>query len=198
MQGVRKDDGYQVLERKPGYEGSIVSISTERFLLPNGIECEYDLLELPDVVAVVPLLEVEGEAEPRVVLLEHFRHAVGGFIHEIPAGHVEEGEDPLESARRELREETGFDAARWTELASPFTIPGLASQRMHYFLAEELTPGEQSLESSECLEVREWPLSEVLQELTACDPSESRIVDTKTHVGLLHTAMRRANEGAGA
>jgi len=195
MRGVREDSGYEVLGRKSGYEGSIVSISKERFRLPNGVECEYDLLELPDVVAIVPLLKVEGEAEPRVVLLEQFRHAVGGYILEIPAGHVESGEDPLESARRELREETGFDAARWTPIASTFTIPGLAAQRMHYFLAEDLTAGVQALEGSECLEVRETPFPEVLRQLIGDDSSGSFIVDTKTHVGILHTAMRRSSAG---
>ena len=190
MSGVREDEGYEVIERRREYEGSVVSISTERFRLPNGVECEHDLLELPDVVAIVPLRE-DTDGRPLVVLVEQLRHAVGGFIHEIPAGHIEAGEDPLESARRELEEETGYRADRWTGLASRLTIPGVSNQRMHYFLAEGLHEGEQRLEDEECLVLRELPLEVLAREILddACD--EPRVVDAKTHIGVLHVAVLR-------
>lgn len=185
--GVRPAPGYDLLETRHLYAGKVVSVSVRRLILPQGNEVQHEVLTLPSAVAVVPLLA--GPSGLEVVLIEQFRSSVEGYIHEIPAGILEQGEDPAACAARELEEETGYRSARVTPLVTLLPIPGTSRHEMHYFLAEDLTPGPQRLESGECLTVRRWPLQDVLRSIAGEGPLE--IIDAKTHIGLLHAAFLR-------
>jgi ADP-ribose pyrophosphatase len=180
------------------FEGRVVSVAVEHIQLPNGFEARHEILTLPRAVAVVPLLEEAGHPA-EVVLVEQFRSSVRGYIHEVPAGIVEAGEEPEVCAVRELKEETGFACGRMTHLTTLYPIPGTSAHFMDFFLAQDLRPGEQELDASECLTVKRFAFDDLLASLLP--PLESGgapvagpprvIVDSKTHLGLLHVALLR-------
>jgi ADP-ribose pyrophosphatase len=148
-------------------------------------EAVYDLVHHPGATAIVPLFE-----DGTVALLHQFRYAVGTEIWEIPAGTLEPGEPFLECARRELEEEIGHRAGRWTLLATFYTSPGFCDEELHVFLAEDLSPGRVGPDPDEHLEVVRVPLSEALTWVET-----GRIVDAKTMIGLLRARERLAFEG---
>jgi ADP-ribose pyrophosphatase len=96
----------------------------------------------------------------QIVLVKQYRHAIGDELWEAPAGMIERSEAPLETARRELREETGYTAESLRFLWSMYTTPGFCEERIHFFAAEGLTPGEAQPEDDESFELRVWPLDE--------------------------------------
>jgi ADP-ribose pyrophosphatase len=124
-------------------------------------------------VAIVP---VGRDGHVTLVLQE--RAPVGGKVLELPAGGIEQGETPLECARRELREETGLHGGEWTEAAAFFTTPGYADEKMHLFLATGLEEGEAEPEGTEEIELVRVALAEVPALLP-------EIEDAKTLAGLL-------------
>lgn len=191
--GVRPDPGFQLIEREARFRGRVVGVSVDRFVLPGGHETAQEVIHLPSAVCVIPLLAEAGR-ELEVVLVEQFRNSVQGFIHEFPAGILEEGEDPRDGAERELEEETGYRAERWTHLSTVFPLPGSSNHRMHYFMAEGLTPGTQQLEDAECLSVTRVVFRSLLESvlgraLTLPATGGVDVVDAKTHLGTLHVAM---------
>lgn len=188
LPGVRPDDSFLLRQRDYAFRGRFVSVSVDHIRLPGGHETRHEVLHLPSAVSVVPLLSGDrGGLE--VVLVEQFRNSVEGYIHELPAGILEEGEDPAVCARRELAEETGYTAGSISHLATLYPIPGTSDHTMHFYLAEGLVPGEQRLEAAECLTVKRFLLDDLLLALRGQNTGPT-IVDAKTHVGLLHAALR--------
>jgi len=187
MPGVRGDDSFKALDTKQQFRGTMVGVSLDSFRFPDGKEIRHETIHLPAAVSVVPVLE-ETPGRKEVVLVEQYRTALAGYIHEIPAGILEEGEDPAFCAGRELEEETGYRAATLTLLTTLFPIPGTSAHKMYFFMAEGLEPGEQRLEEAECLTVKKFGLAELIK--TLASGGEPVIVDGKTHIGLLHAAMR--------
>ena len=120
------------------------------------IENGYEIAETPDAVAVVAI-DVEG----RVVLVRQHRPAVGADVLELPAGLIDDGEEPLATAKRELREETGLRGGAWRELASFWTSPGFVNERVTVFAADELEEGEPEPDDDEELELVRVPLADV-------------------------------------
>jgi ADP-ribose pyrophosphatase len=185
--GVRSDDSFKVLEMEQQFRGKMVGVSLDSFRFPDGKEIRHETIQLPAAVSVMPVLE-ETPGRKEVVLVEQYRTALQGYIHEIPAGILEEGEDPAFCAGRELEEETGYTASALTLLTTLFPIPGTSAHQMYFFMAEGLQPGEQRLEDAECLMVKKFPLEDLIKGLASGD--EPVIVDAKTHLGLLHVALR--------
>jgi len=139
------------------YRGRIVHLTTETVLLPNGHEMELEIVRHPGASAVVPL-ESTGE----VILIRQYRHAVGGFIYEIPAGKLSPGEPPELCASRELTEEAGVVAGRLSCLGRIVTTPGFTNEVIHLYLAEELTPAQTAHEACEVISLLRRPLGECL------------------------------------
>ena len=145
----------------------------------------YDLVHHPGATAIVPLYD-----DGSVALLHQFRYATGGELWEIPAGTLEPGEEPLACARRELEEEIGQRAERWSELARFYTAPGFCDELLIVYLAEDLSPGHVGPDPDEHLEVVRVPLVEALAWIAS-----GRIADAKTIVGLLRARDRLDQEG---
>jgi ADP-ribose diphosphatase len=150
------------------YEGRLLGLTVERWG-----PYEREIVEHPGAVAIVA---VDGEGY--VALVRQLREATRRYLLELPAGTAESGEEPLETAKRELREECGLTGGEWRELAAFWTTPGFCRERMHVFAAEGVERGEAAPADDEQLELVRWRVSEILERL-------AEIEDAKTIAGLL-------------
>ena len=135
---------FKLKDSRRVYEGRVIDVSVETALLPNGAEIKREVVRHPGATAIVPLI-----SPTEVILIKQFRYCAEKELWEIPAGTLEPDETPLECAKRELIEETGYRAGRMTPLAPFYTSPGILTERMHAFVANELTPVGQRLEGDE-------------------------------------------------
>lgn len=156
------------------YTGKVVTLNLETVTLPNEATVQLEVVRHPSAAAIVPMKE-----NGIVVLIRQYRHAVGGYIYEIPAGKLHPGEDPRECAARELEEEIGYRATALELLVSIYTAPGFADEVIHIFKGTGLTPGRQHLDRDEVLEVIEIPLEKAIAQI-----QDGTIRDGKTIVGL--------------
>src|SRR3954471_9631846 len=111
------------LDTKSIYSGKIISLNRDTVRFPNGTTSEFDIARHPGASAVVPFLSDPTGDEPQVLLLRQYRYAAGGYIYEIPAGRLDDGESPEACAARELKEETGCTAEKIEPLTSILTTP---------------------------------------------------------------------------
>lgn len=167
------------------YTGRVISLDVDTVAFPNGTVGELEMVRHPGASAVVPFLDDPAGEDPRILLIRQYRHASGGYLFEIPAGRLDEGESPEKCAIRELREETGYSAATLEHLSSFFTTPGFTDERIHVFMAMGLEPGDQALESDEILDLHPTPISEALKRV-----STGEVVDAKSMLGILLSARR--------
>lgn len=177
-----------VLSRRIVYEGSFLRLTAEEVRLPNGRVARLEVLRHPGSAAVVPVTS-GGE----VVLLRQYRHAVGRWLLEVPAGKLDAGESPESCARRELAEETGLAAASLDPLGPIWPSPGFTDELIHLFLARvDGDGGVQSLDRDEVLSLERLPLARAV-ELAAA----GEISDGKSVCALLRAAdqMRTTAEG---
>jgi ADP-ribose diphosphatase len=150
------------------YEGRLIGLTVERW----GAH-EREIVEHPGAVAIVAVDDAGF-----VTLVRQLREPARKRLLELPAGTAEPGEEPLETAQRELREECGLTGGDWRELAAFWTTPGFCRERMHLFSAEGVEPGEASPADDEELELVRWPVTEIATRL-------HEIEDAKTLAGLL-------------
>jgi ADP-ribose pyrophosphatase len=136
--------------------------------------------------SVVILAVDDSKKDPLIVIERQYRHAAGQFLYEVPAGKVDAGEDRLAAAKRELIEETGLRAKKWTELTRYFASPGFLGEWMQVYLAEGLTAGEAKPEEDERIEIFQVRLSEMLRLIEA-----GEIRDGKTLVSVMLYARLR-------
>ena len=157
------------------YRGNVVNVRRDSVVLPNGHRAELEVVEHPGGAAVLAL-----DDNDRVCLLKQYRHVVGDFIWELPAGKREADEPPEQTARRELAEEAGVKAAHWSPLGKMYSSPGVFDEAVYLFLARDLTATSTQREPSENLEVHWVPLAEA-----ARMARDGRIDDAKTVIALL-------------
>jgi ADP-ribose pyrophosphatase len=150
------------------YEGRLLGLTVERWG-----ENEREIVEHPGAVAMVAV-----DTEGYVTLVRQLREATRKRLLEIPAGTAEPGEQPLETARRELQEECGLTGGEWRELTAFWTTPGFCRERMHVFAVDGAERGEAAPADDEELELVRWPVAEIAQRL-------HEIEDAKTLAGLL-------------
>jgi ADP-ribose pyrophosphatase len=161
-------------DSRTAYDGNLFDVTVERWG-----EHEREIVEHPGAVAVVAV-----DDDGTVALVRQRREAARKHLLELPAGTLEEGESPLESARRELEEETGLTGGTWRELAAFYTTPGFCREYMHVFAAEGVEPGEARPEDDEELEVVRWRVDEISERI-------GEIEDAKTLAGLLLYLSKR-------
>ena len=160
------------------YDGDLVGVTLERWG-----EHEREIVEHPGSVAIVAV-----DLEERVTLVRQPREPARKKLLELPAGTLEEGEDPLATARRELEEETGQSGGEWRELAAFYTTPGFCRERMYLFVAEGVDSGEARQEADEEIEFVAVPVAE-LRTLVR------ELEDAKTIAGLLLYLDERERRG---
>jgi ADP-ribose pyrophosphatase len=169
------------------HTGRVVSLDIDTVRFPNGEVGELEMLRHGGAAAVVPFLDDIADADPRIVLIRQFRHATDGWLWEIPAGRREGDEAPEATARRELREETGYGCGRLEPITWIWTTPGFTDEVIHLYAAHDLTAGAHAHERDEVLELHPIRWSQVMTMIHA-----GELHDTKTLVALLALAARRA------
>ncbi len=169
----------EVLSSELVYEGPLFKVVKEEVREPNGCVTQRDVIRHNGSVVILAIDASQGKKDPMVIMERQYRHAAGQYLWEIPAGKIEEGEERLEGAKRELLEETGYQAGQWTELVRYFASPGFLGEWMQVYLAEGLTAGIATPEADETLEVFALPLSQVEALIDA-----GRILDGKTLVAV--------------
>ncbi len=152
-----KPDFYpKVLRSHMVYKGRVVALRVDEITTPGGHVVTREVVEHPGAVVIIAL-----DDDGLVYLVRQYRHALGRYLLELPAGGLEPGEEPVAGARRELREEVGLVADRWTALGSFFSSPGFANELLHTFLAQGLVSGESDPDDDEDLSVVRYPLTAV-------------------------------------
>jgi 8-oxo-dGTP pyrophosphatase MutT (NUDIX family) len=168
------------------FTGRVVRVTTDDVVLPNGHRALLEVVHHPGGAAAVAI-----DADERVCLLRQYRYVADGWLWELPAGKLEPGEPPQDTARRELAEEAGVSAKDWQQLGVVLSSPGVFTERLHLFLATGLDSVASAHEPSELIEVHWIALA------TACQWAlDGTVADCKTALGLLRArqALSRWSE----
>jgi ADP-ribose pyrophosphatase len=173
------------MARELVYRGRRIEVVVDTTVRPDGTTIRKDVVLHPGAVVIMPLV-----ADDRVCLIRNHRVAVGETLWELPAGTLEPGEAPDRAAVRELTEETGYTAARWRKLAEFCPSPGVLSERMHLYVARDLTPGPLRLEADEDLVPHVIPWTQAVAWTL-----DGTIRDAKTITGLLLWDRVKDREG---
>jgi len=176
----------EVVASRIVYRGRVVTVRVDQVRLPDGQTVMREVVDHPGAV-VIAALDVHGY----VTLVRQYRHAVGDRLLELPAGTLEPGEEPLQTAMRELREEAGLLAGRWDQLGSFFSSPGFLREEMHAFLARDLQSVAAEPESDEDITL-------VRRSLLALLAGPDEVPDSKSLATLLLVERHLAAEASGA
>ena len=191
MSDDRAPHEFRVLDSEKVYEGRVISLRRDTVAMPGGGSSVREVVHHPGAVAVVALDDDEN-----VVLLRQYRHPVGQHLWELPAGlRDSDGEPPLETAKRELAEETLLAAGRWSLLVSVNNSPGFSDELVQIYLAEDLSavdrPAGFTVEHEEAdMTVERVPLRDAVQRVFDGDIRNSSAV-----AGVLAAARHRAVPG---
>ncbi len=157
------------------YRGRVVNLKIDEVELPNGRKSKREIIVHRGAAAILPI-----DDEGNIVMVKQYRKPAEKVLLEIPAGTLEEGEDPLKCAKRELTEETGFAAREFAPLISFYSTPGFTTERLYIYVAKGLyeKPGE--MDFDEFIEIEKIPFNEALSMVL-----EGKIEDAKTIIGIL-------------
>ena len=169
----------EVISSKLSYEGPLFRVYTDE-ILEKGRRVMRDVVRHNGSIVILAIDDSKSKRDPLIVMEVQYRHAAKEYLLEVPAGKLEEGEDPLAGAKRELLEETGFRAARWRKMVRYFASPGFLGEWMQVFIAEGLTLGEAQPEYDEQLEIQMIPLSKLLGMI-----EEGKLHDGKTLISVM-------------
>ena len=165
----------KLLSSKKLLDTPIFEVTWDHAKDPAGFEIKRAIVRHAGSAVMMPVDE-----RGRILLVKQYRLPARKYLWELPAGRLDPGESVLKAAKRELREETGYKAKRWTKLASFFASPGFLEEKMTIFLAEDLTPGEPENMEDERIEMQ-WMSAKELDGLIR----DGKIEDAKTMIGFL-------------
>jgi ADP-ribose pyrophosphatase len=172
------------------FQCALFKVVHDKLIEPGGRRNERDVIRHNGSVVILALDNAKSKKDPWIVMERQYRHAAQQYLWELPAGKIEAGEDPLEGAKRELAEETGYRAKKWRPLVEYYASPGFLGESMKVFLAEGLEPGEAQPEEDEQIELRLVKLSEVLKMI-----EKGAILDGKTLSSVLLYARIKSGRG---
>ena len=159
------------VSRKQGFDGRLLKVMVDTVTLPNGKETTREIIAHPGAVCVVPVLE-----DGSIIFVKQYRYAVGSVLYELPAGKLDKpDEDPLDCAKRELSEETGYTAKNWQKLTSIVTTPGFTDEVIHLYAATGLEKFNQHTDEDEFIDIAALKPAEVRAML-----QNEEIFDAKT------------------
>ena len=168
------------VESRTLFEGHIVKLTLDRARLPDGTLADREVVYHPGGVAILALDEGEN-----VALVRQYRYPMRQLLLELPAGKLDPGEDPRLAAARELSEETGLEAAEWTDLGEILASPGFCTERLHMYLARRLTHREQHLDKDEFLDVVTVPFRQLVDQVMDGTITDAKTVATTLKVKVL-------------
>jgi ADP-ribose pyrophosphatase len=173
-----------LIASRPVHDGRIVHLSIDQVRFPDGSVGELEMIRHSGASAVLPILSDPRSEDPQVLLVRQYRYAAGGYMFEVPAGRPDQpGEDWEVCARRELEEETGLVAGTMTYLTAIYTTPGFTDEKIHLYMATDLTTGSSKLDQDEFVEPVAMTLSDALEKIRT-----GEITDAKTICTLLYAA----------
>lgn len=170
----------QLLASEKIFKGAVFDVERDRLREENGIEIVREVVRHPGGAGALPLFD-----DGRVALVRQYRHPARRELLEIPAGRIEGGETPEMCAAREVEQEIGFRAGRIEKLAEFYSTPGFCEEKLHVYLATDLTPSSQALDHDEVVEVVYLPFAEAAQLA-----ERGGIEDSKTIIALLLAVKR--------
>ena len=165
----------KILKSEIIYEGQAFGVRRDELIEPTGVRTIREVVTHPGSVVVLPVLP-----DGRIVMVRQYRHATRQYLWELVAGRLERGENPKTGAQRELIEETGYRAKKFTVFLELFPTPGFLEERMHLLLAEGLTAGQAQPEEDEKIVVAAYTRKQLEQMMRA-----GKFQDAKSIAGLL-------------
>jgi ADP-ribose pyrophosphatase len=161
----------------------------DKIVEPDGKHNERDVIRHNGSVVILALDESKSKKNPWIVMERQYRHAANQYLWELPAGKLDAGEAPLDGAKRELEEETGYRAKKWKPLVEYYASPGFLGESMKVFIAEGLVAGEARPEDDEKIDFRLVKLSDVLKMI-----KKGAILDGKTLTSVLLYTSRQSGK----
>lgn len=176
----------KTISKEQIFSGRIIDLFVEDVELPNGDTSKREIIKHPGAVAIIAVTD-----EEKIVMVRQYRKALEKAIVEIPAGKLEKGEEPMETAIRELEEETGYRSQQLKPLISFYTSPGFADELVHIFIAEGLTKitNRQNLDEDEFVDIVEVTLEEAKNMIET-----KEIYDAKTAYAVLYLTLKMKKE----
>jgi len=175
----------RVISSREVYHGPAFRVTADEVLEPSGVRTRRDIVHHSGSVVILAI-EEEGGSEPCVLLERQYRHAARQMLWELPAGRIDEGENDLGAAKRELLEETGYSASRWRRILHFYASPGFLAEAMNLYFARGLRPGPAQPEADEVIQVRMVLLSAAVRMVM-----RGTIKDGKTIAGILWLSQSR-------
>lgn len=174
----------KTLSSEPIFSGKIIRLQVDEVELPNGKLAKREIVKHPGAVAIIPMTD-----DNKIVMVEQYRAPLERVIIEIPAGKLEEGEEPKDTAIRELEEETGYECESLEWLISFYTSPGFADEIIHLYIARGLSKKENAadLDEDEFVNIHEVSLEEAVQLI-----GEQKIYDAKTAYAISYLQLQEA------
>lgn len=170
-----------MLESREIFNGRVIRVTVDKVQLEDGTTSTREIVHHHGGACILPV-----DADGSVTMVRQFRYAFGEEIWELPAGKLEPGEDPFESAKRELSEECGLSADNYIDLGVVYPTVGYDSEKIYLWAATGLHKGGQHLDAGEFLDVVRMPFEEALQKVL-----HGEIKDSKTQIGLMKYALLR-------
>jgi ADP-ribose pyrophosphatase len=180
----------QLLSSEVVFECPLFKVRHDKLIEPGGKRSERDVIRHNGSVVILALDSSKSKKDPWIVIERQYRHAANQFLWELPAGKLDAGEEPVAGAQRELEEETGYRAKKWTPLVEYYASPGFLGESMKVFTAEGLIAGDAHPEDDEEIEIRLVKLSDVLKMI-----QKGKILDGKTLTSVLLYARQIAKHG---
>jgi ADP-ribose pyrophosphatase len=161
----------KTLSSKYIYKGKILNLRFEEVELPNRDTSSREIIEFPNSVSVIAITE-----DKKIVLVKQYRKPCESELLEIVAGKMDKNEDPLECAKRELSEETGYHSENWEKIASFYTTPGYSNEFMNMYIARDVIKGKSHPDEDEFLEIIEMDIKELIEKVKSGEIKDAKTI----------------------